>query len=209
MKLRWSALGLVFLLFVRAAFGAPALGDLEGRVQSADRKPVRGASVRLDTGQSAVTDSSGHFQITDIPAGPHKVAIEARGYRPAGGEVTVEAGATRSLLVETRPLEGARKTASPAATGTLRVHAYTKTYGGKRAWVSKIEVWEQGDRNHRWTQTWYSDTGDTYRALSCPKATIGRTYKVAIIWRHGSSSRYGTWLRTLRRSGQTESFYQP
>lgn len=190
----------------------PVFGAIEGRVQTADRQPVANATVKLETGQSSVTNAEGSFRLDAVAPGRHTARIEARGFKPATGTVTVQSGQTRTLLVETRALGAAGSSAKtkPVRRGTLAIHAYTKAYSGKRAYVSKIEVWEQGNRNHIWTQTWWSDSGETYRYLSCPGAIVGKTYKIAIQWKTKSGgTRYGTWIKQLWSSSQTESFYRP
>ncbi len=56
---------------------------LSGRVTANDGTPVPGARVQvLDTEVSAVTDSSGVFRLTGLPAGTRSVEVTAIGYSP-------------------------------------------------------------------------------------------------------------------------------
>src|SRR5262249_19288869 len=84
--------------------GAPA--NFEGAVLDRDRKqPVAGVTVTIkDTGASAVTDESGHFQFVDAPLGTHRVQLSAPNLVTVETEETIVAERKKSVryLVEPR-----------------------------------------------------------------------------------------------------------
>ena len=69
-----------------------AQGEIIGRVLTdSGRTPV--ASVRVSIvrlGKSAVSDSTGRFRLTNLPAGDHVVVLRALGYRSDSAEVEIE-----------------------------------------------------------------------------------------------------------------------
>lgn len=74
----------------------PATGSITGTVTSlSDVSPIQGATVRLDTGQSAKTDALGSYIITDVPAGTRSVRASAKGFKKSETRtVAVQAGQT-------------------------------------------------------------------------------------------------------------------
>jgi thermitase len=70
----------------------PATGDIAGTVRDgADNSVIAGATVSC-SGASAVTDSSGHFTIANLPQGVYAATASAPGYTAALQTVDVVAG---------------------------------------------------------------------------------------------------------------------
>ena len=57
----------------------PITGTLEGFVNvlmASAKQPAPGISVVLESGRSALTDSSGRYRLEDVPEGPHTVSLD-------------------------------------------------------------------------------------------------------------------------------------
>lgn len=188
--------------------GGEGVGSLAGKVESYKGRGLVGATVRLGDGQSTVTDASGGFRLEGIAPGDYTVQVSCKGFKTAGGKVHIEAGQTRSLLVNLKR-DGAAADSSRSV--TLWVEAYTVSNGGRRSWVSKIEVWEWGNSRRTWSNYWWSDTGDTYRSLACPGARMNQSYEIAITWTAGKGyrTRRTVFQRKVWSSSQVERFYHP
>jgi hypothetical protein len=83
-------LRIVFLSIVLGcvgpAFSQSLTGSISGTVTDQNNAVVLGAAVfgkNTETGfvRSAVTNSSGLYRLTDIPAGPYEITIEAASFR--------------------------------------------------------------------------------------------------------------------------------
>lgn len=187
-----------------ATANAGASGTVTGQVQSSTGKNLAGARVTLDSGQSATTLSNGTFTITNVPAGVRTVTISLTGYTTGRGTITVYAGQTRTVYVSLTP------TTPPPSTGTFYVRAYAWTYGGKRYWVSKIEVNEYANYSVRWSKSWWSDLGYSAFDLSCTGAVVGRYFTIKVTWQNSAGTTYSTTrYRTFSSAGQTEYVYSP
>lgn len=196
-------------LTVTGGGGGGTTGTLSGKVQSSGGSALQGAQVMVDTGQSAVSDSNGNFTIEGIPAGTHLVYVTRIGYRTAAGEVTVDAGATRTVLVTLSPTSGGGGDPGEE-TGNLYVRGHAWDYGGTRYWAYRIEVQEYGNYSERWSDTFYNDNGDTYKQVVADGAIVGRTYVIKVTWRNANGQEYSnTWWRRLDSTSQTENFYNP
>lgn len=189
--------------------GSGSTGSLSGLVRSTGGVPLSGAQIMVDTGQTAVSDANGEFRIDGIPAGDHLVYVTRIGHQTAVGQVSILAGATRSVLVELAPASGGGGGGGGGeTTGNLYVRGYPYDSGDTRHWAYRIEIFEQGNYSKRWSNTWYTDTGNSYNQLRADGAIVGRTYNIKITWRNQAGQEYSnTWYRTLDRDGQTESFY--
>jgi len=188
--------------------GSGSTGSLAGLVQSTAGVALSGAQIMVDSGHTAVSDANGEFRIDGIPAGDHLVYVTRIGHQTAVGQVTILAGTTRSVLVELAPATGGGGGGGGGeTTGNLTVRGYPY-YGDTRYWVNRIEIFEQGNYSERWSNTWYSDTGNAYNQLTADGAIVGRTYNIKITWRNEAGQEHSnTWYRTMERDGQTESFY--
>ena len=84
-----------------AAAQRPSTGAVRGVVIAAtDRRPLKGASVRLLNQHVAeTTHGDGTFLIASLPAGPQRLLVNAIGYRSSLGTVQVVAGDTISIEV--------------------------------------------------------------------------------------------------------------
>lgn len=73
-------------------------GSITGQVVDAtDGSPIQGATVTADSGQSDTTDASGHYTLTNVPAGGHNVTAMAGGYVSSTQGTTVPSGGTAVL----------------------------------------------------------------------------------------------------------------
>ncbi len=71
------------------------VGAVSGAVTDASSgNPISGASVSVDTGQSATTSRSGSYTINDVPAGERQVTASAAGYPSDTKSAAVFDGAT-------------------------------------------------------------------------------------------------------------------
>lgn len=196
-------------LTVSGGGGGGSTGSLAGRVQSTSGAALQGAQVMVDTGQSATSDASGNFRIDGIPAGTHLAYVTRIGYRTATGEVTIDAGGTRTVLVELSPTSGGGGDPGET-TGNLYVRGHAYYSGNTRYWAYRIEVQEYGNYAERWSNTFYTDFGDTYNQVLADGAIVGRTYVVKITWRNDAGQELSnTWWRRLDSTSQTENFYNP
>lgn len=182
-----------------------ATGTLYGRVEDEAAQSVVGAEVILDNGPlRGVSDGQGAFRIAGVPVGPHTMHIHCRGYRSATGQVKVLQGVERSVLV------GLKRSGAPpvARTGVYTVNAYSYAVSGRKRWVRRIEVWEYGSGSKQWSGYW--STPLSPRSLACNGVTLGRSYRIRVIWRGRSGRDYtGTYTRTPSSEHQTVSFYNP
>jgi subtilisin len=104
---------------------APATtGSIAGTVTNAsDGSGIEGATVILDTSQSATTDTNGAYAIADVPTGDHTVTASADGFNSASQTVTVSENATTTANFALTP-----KTTAP----TVNVDSITyATEGGR------------------------------------------------------------------------------
>jgi hypothetical protein len=95
-----------------AAAGAQESGTVVGRVGSEDGTPLSGAVVLFDRGDvGALTDETGLFRVTDVPAGRSVVRVRVTGFAEAAEVVHVASGDSVHLsfsLHEARiPMAGA------------------------------------------------------------------------------------------------------
>ncbi len=73
-------------------------GDIAGQVtDAATGKGISGATVKLNTGQSTTTDTSGSYKFQGIAAGGYTVTASASGYTSASKSATVTAGKTTEV----------------------------------------------------------------------------------------------------------------
>lgn len=79
--------------------GDPATGGVEGRVTTADGRPVAGARVGLVEAPelTSTTDADGRFHLLNVPAGRYRLRAELEGFGRAERTVEVRAGATTPL----------------------------------------------------------------------------------------------------------------
>src|SRR5262245_8316450 len=89
---------LVLLAGPLAVAGNAHAGDVAGRVVDAvSGRPLPNATVSIPgTGRSAVSDRSGDYRITDVPAGTHEVSAEYVGFAAGTQSVSVDATGTAS-----------------------------------------------------------------------------------------------------------------
>lgn len=97
----WRGLlsGLCMLVLTAASAGAQS-GQISGTVTDLNAAPVAGAQVSVvGMTQGTLTNSSGQFLLTGIPAGSHQLRVQFTGYRTATVPVTVRAGEGTPLQV--------------------------------------------------------------------------------------------------------------
>src|SRR5688572_33269158 len=95
-QLRTLWLFLVLLAVPASVWAQATTGSIAGRVtEEATGAPVAGAQVFLSgTTRGIVTNQQGQFLLTNIPAGPHEVAVSLIGFAQAAQRVTVTPGQT-------------------------------------------------------------------------------------------------------------------
>jgi hypothetical protein len=74
--------------------GAVNTGSISGRVTDENGNPIKGATVTVvGTTFKATTNETGHYTITDVPAGTYDISIKKSGYEDDKmSDVTVTAG---------------------------------------------------------------------------------------------------------------------
>ena len=217
-------------LAVTPAVQPLAGGTLIGKVQNYSGDPMKGAQLLLDSGQSTLSLKDGTYILTGISPGPHRLSTTLPGYREATGQVNVEPGKSKSVLISLSPLF-ATAVANPQAPGgtssvpvsrksrdaaqprkgTLLLVAHPYYESSHRLWVKRISAYALGNSDLHWTNSWDSDLGDAYSQLNCTGAVIGKTYRIRIEWKRGGrgSTLTNTWERTMRHGDQTETFDSP
>ncbi len=79
------------------AHNAPEdMATITGTVTDENGNPIEGATVRLDTGETAITDASGHFEI-EVHAGNHTLAVSKDGYEKKTIETSVSPGEHKNI----------------------------------------------------------------------------------------------------------------
>ena len=88
---------------------APATGAVAGTLRDATtNEPLAGAVVAvIDLSRTGVTDSTGHYRIDGLMAGPHRLLVRRIGYAPRTLEALVPADATVeiSVALSAEPIE--------------------------------------------------------------------------------------------------------
>lgn len=80
------------------AQGAGTVGQVVGTVVAEDGRLLAGAAVSVEgTGVGGLTNASGEYRLTGVPAGTRRVSVRLIGYGEQSAEVTVRAGETASL----------------------------------------------------------------------------------------------------------------
>jgi len=169
-------------------------GTLEGTITQAERSdratPVPMALVSvIDEGLSAYTDTSGKFKIENLPAGQKMVRVQGNG-QSLTNYVTIVAGKTTVITVELPSGGSSTPTPTPTSTvstGTLNVKAYSFYEDGQQVGVKFIRVWEYGNYNKRWYNSWSEYAGQSVYELGCSNATIGKYYVVEVEWHNGDT----------------------
>jgi hypothetical protein len=93
----------------------PTTGSIAGIVTDFDSGlQIQGASVSTDTGQSASTEVSGNYTLTNVPTGTRTITVSASGYDSASKQTSVLDGATSPLNFALAPA------ASGGGTGTIK-----------------------------------------------------------------------------------------
>ncbi|MBI2078185.1 MAG: carboxypeptidase regulatory-like domain-containing protein [Euryarchaeota archaeon] len=81
-------------------------GNVEGVVVNSELEPVMGAQLAIDVASvdPATTDDAGRFSFLGVPAGKHKVYVNALGYEAEARSVEVVVGETSEVKFELRLL---------------------------------------------------------------------------------------------------------
>ncbi len=90
--------------------------NISGQITSGNGSPLDGVTIALNTGASAITDSSGNYSFGNLPAGTYTVTPTAGGYsfQPANQSFTLGAGSSTTK-------SGVNFSASASYTGSARV----------------------------------------------------------------------------------------
>ena len=93
---------LLFFVTAEASEAMMLQGTITGQVVGAEnQQPMGGAQVLVEgTGVGALTNQSGEFTLTDVPAGEQTVAVQLLGYARATQTVQVASGETVSVNFE-------------------------------------------------------------------------------------------------------------
>ncbi|MGH8892603.1 MAG: carboxypeptidase regulatory-like domain-containing protein [Actinomycetes bacterium] len=121
-----------------AAQGSPAppreTGTITGQVTNAtNANPIQGATVTVDSGQSATTDAGGNYTITGVPAGNHNVTASATGFISSTQNTTVPPSGTVVLNFGLAPASsGAIRAVLSwgSSPSDLDLHVSGPVYGG-------------------------------------------------------------------------------
>ncbi len=97
-SLRYLFPFIIILLFPVIELEAQNIGRLEGTVTNQSGAGMAHVNVSISgTDLGAATDNAGHFSITSIPIGQHRIVVSAIGYQTGFKTVSVRAGATTSV----------------------------------------------------------------------------------------------------------------
>src|SRR5678815_909809 len=105
------------------AFASPALaqstGTITGRVtERQTQRPLGNVQVRVvGSNRGAVTDDSGSYRITNVPAGVAQVAAQRLGYGPQSRSVSVTAGGSITADIVMAPAVATLDAITVTATG--------------------------------------------------------------------------------------------
>ena len=80
------------------SFTTTDTGTISGRVTDKDGHPVAGATVTLETGESATTDANGQFEI-QAHAGDHNLTISKDGYDTETRSTSISPGEVKELQI--------------------------------------------------------------------------------------------------------------
>jgi hypothetical protein len=106
--------------------GGSTVGLVTGRITDASTElPIQSASVSTDTGQSALTDGQGNYQLVSVPTGSRTVTASASGYVSVQSTVNVSDSATSTADFALSPPSGG----SGAIKGTVTDSSGTKLGG--------------------------------------------------------------------------------
>lgn len=85
-------------------------GTLVGRIATPDGKPVSRAQVQaMGTNYSVESDSAGHFQFVQVPAGPYFLRARKLGYEPVVFPARVVSGDSLDATITLTPLMSVRR----------------------------------------------------------------------------------------------------
>jgi hypothetical protein len=125
--LRFALVMAVVVVFLCAAYplAAQAIGTVRGTVtDAATHQPLSGAQIIVVGGvRRAVTNESGEYTLTPIPAGSLTLRTDLLGYTTATRAITVAAGQTATadfaLVTNAIPLDTAASSSAMGATKTV------------------------------------------------------------------------------------------
>jgi TonB-linked SusC/RagA family outer membrane protein len=160
---RTIAGALTGVLLLAGSVGAQTTGTVAGRVfDSSTQQPIVGATVSV-ADRGGLTNTTGQFVITGVPAGTHRVRVQQIGYAEFTREVTVTAGETVTLDIameseaiglgelvvtssytrqEERDLTGVIETLSPEEFNAGLTISPERLIQGK---VAGVEIYDSGE----------------------------------------------------------------
>jgi MYXO-CTERM domain-containing protein len=77
--------------YIPGSGGGGDVGEIAGVVLD-DEGPVAGATISLDSGQTATTPADGTFLVTDVPVGTRGLTVTAEGHEESVVQIAVDAG---------------------------------------------------------------------------------------------------------------------
>ncbi|MDQ7824102.1 MAG: carboxypeptidase-like regulatory domain-containing protein [Candidatus Eremiobacteraeota bacterium] len=147
---------------------------------------IGGALITLHDGNATretVSSCDGTFSFQGIPPGAYPLTIEARGYHQGRGQILVEGERARSVLVGLMP----RFHQTETQKGYINIFAYGKeNSAGKWMAVTSIRVHQRGNYSRRWSDSFGTYSGDSYKSLYCTGAPVGKYYTVEVLWSDGT-----------------------
>jgi hypothetical protein len=98
-------------------------GSLRGAVQDATGARIAFAKIVVESADASLrresqSEDRGEFRINDLPAGDYRVAVNAKGFREAQADVSVEVSSVREVAVTLEPV---------AAPETVNVRSQTSS----------------------------------------------------------------------------------
>lgn len=104
--MRSSSVAAALLLIAAAAAGQQTPVRLSGRVvESGQFTPIRGATIELPGVGRLTTDDAGAFHFNRVPAGFHRIRVQALGYETLESSIMVRGDTTMQLQLQPVPLE--------------------------------------------------------------------------------------------------------
>jgi hypothetical protein len=104
---RWLTVAIIVLPLAAFARGVQlAAADFSGHVFNRGGQPVAGADVTLPAlSKSTVTNDSGAFRFSDVPAGQHEMRVRRIGFQESIEQVTVNTNGTAQYRVVLQPVQ--------------------------------------------------------------------------------------------------------
>jgi hypothetical protein len=151
---------------------APTATWVNGEVRDAVTTAILpGATISVNTGQTATTDSQGRYRI-DLPPGTYQVTAAATGYVSSTGTAVINGGsyATVDFNLARTPSPGTTLTFTPTADSTVKSSSPTKNYG--KDTEVRLRLGTPSNSTAQSTYLKYSVSGLAGRAVTSAKVRM-------------------------------------